>query len=296
MGLLTLAFNGLSQQQVIALWTEQMPYRTETDLTEVKSVSNGGSKLISDIVAPEILFFKSNSSGKRPVVLICPGGGYAFEAYEHEGTKVAEWFNTRGIHAAVLKYRLPDKRISSDPVFTPLTDALQAMKRLNELANDLSIDQQSIGIMGFSAGGHLAASASTLFHLDRFKDQNNCKPAFSILMYPVISMSSDLTHQGSRKNLLGNYPNAELVELFSCEKQVSDKTPPTFILHATDDMTVKVDNTHAYAFSLEQFNVPHKKVIFDKGGHGFGFREGAETNKWTNLLEDWLRSLKMIEQ
>ncbi|MCG8579036.1 MAG: alpha/beta hydrolase, partial [Bacteroidales bacterium] len=187
------------------------------------------------------------------------------------------------------------ERISSDPTFTPLTDALQSLNILHQKAGDLNIDINAIGIMGFSAGGHLAASASTLFHLERFKNQNNRKPAFSILMYPVISMTSELTHQGSKNNLLGTNPNAQLVELFSCEKQVSDKTPPTFILHATDDMAVVVDNTHTYVSSLERFNIPHKKVIFDKGGHGFGFREGAETNKWTNSLEEWLRGLKMIE-
>lgn len=282
--------------KIIPLWTDSIPYAKEASVQEVDTLADFGGKIVYGITQPEMAFYKSNVNTEAPAVVICPGGGYGFEAYEHEGVEVAKWLNEKGIDAFVLKYRLPDERISTEPEYTPLIDAMQAIYLVKQNAKEYGIDPDKVGIMGFSAGGHLAASVSTLYHLNRFKEQDNCRPDFAALLYPVISMDNKLTHGGSKENLLGKNPSSKMVELFSCEKQVDKKTPPTFILHAKDDDLVPVKNTFVYSEALDKNRVPNQKIIFDNGGHGFGYRPGQETNRWLDILYKWLKSAKIVKE
>ncbi len=292
---MTLSFLSIATAQIkIPLWEGTVPGNKDTNIEELDKVSNWGSRVISKISIPELSFYKSNKKGDLPAIIICPGGGYGVEAFDHEGIQVAQWLNSIGAHAFVLKYRLPDEEICLDPTFASLTDALEAIKIVKANAENYDICDDKVGIMGFSAGGHLAASASTLYHIDRFKKSNN-KADFSVLIYPVISMQDSITHKGSKKNLLGSTPDPELVRLFSTELQVTEQTPPAFILHAADDKAVQKKNSEVYADALSENGVEYELTILENGGHGFGFNAGKETNRWTTLLEEWLISMKIIE-
>lgn len=288
---LVMGINGVVAQQVIPLWEGQVPGNIAHEVAEERTISEwGGAKILTGVSVPELWAYKSELLGALPAVIICPGGGYRVEAYEHEGTVVAEWLNTLGIHAFVLKYRLPDARICTNATEAPLMDLQRAMQVVREHAGEWHIAKDQIGVMGFSAGGHLAASASNLFAkllVDDVKSEV-VRPDFSILMYPVISMEEGLTHPGSKEALLGEAPDADQVRLFSMEQQVTKQTPPTFILHAWDDEAVSVNNTIIYTQALEEQGVSVKQVILTEGGHGFGFNPDSPTFSWTQALKDWL--------
>lgn len=226
-------------------------------------------------------------------VIICPGGGYARLADDHEGRQIAEWLNSIGVTAFVLRYRLPGDGYRH-PV--PLTDAQRAIRVVRSRAGDWDIRPDRIGILGFSAGGHLASTAATHFERpvstgDRADavDATSCRPDFQILIYPVISMDASITHKGSRDNLLGKEPSEELVRLLSNELQITEKTPPAFLVHADDDKAVVPDNSIRYYLGLRKVNVPAELHIYLKGGHGFGMRPSAgPAAAWAELCRQWL--------
>ena len=228
------------------------------------------------------VFLPNKRSANGQAVIICPGGGYARLSYDWEGTDFAKLLNAHGIAAFVLKYRLPDSLTSTHPDQVPLLDAKQAIRIVRASAQEWNIKPNHIGIMGFSAGGHLAATLSTHF-------EEGTKPDFAILIYPVISMDKSIAHIGSRNNLIGLQPSNELIKLYSNEFQVSTQTPPTFIVHATDDNSVPVENSLLYYQALKNNKVAAEMHIFPSGGHGFalGLGKGA-LEKWPNLLFDWL--------
>ncbi len=294
-GLMVFAFvmglNSIMAQQIIQLWVGPAPGNKTHQVVEERSISEwGGAKILSGVTEPELWAYSSDLKGPLPAVIICPGGGYRVEAYEHEGSLVAQWLTTLGIHAFVLKYRLPDERLCDNATIAPLMDLQRAIQLVREQAKEYHIDVDKIGVMGFSAGGHLAASASNLFR-NPFVDDvlpDQVRPDFSILMYPVISMEEGLTHSGSKEALLGAAPDTGLVRLYSMEHQVTRKTPPTFILHAQDDPAVSVENTIRYTDALKEHGVPVKQVILAKGGHGFGFNPDSPTFSWTQDLKEWL--------
>lgn len=292
--LILLNTNGLMGQTKIRLWDGKPPGYVCNEIQEVDTISNWNVPVVYGVNQPELTFFKSDKVGLLPAVIICPGGGYAVEAYKHEGIDVALWLNSLGIHAFVLKYRLPDDQICVESEFAPLTDALKALSLIRKNGTQYSVLTDKIGIMGFSAGGHLAASASTLYDLPRFSEYK-ARPDFSILMYPVISMQKEITHMGSRNNLLGLKPDKSLVDLFSIELQVDTKAPPAFLVHAADDEAVDVKNTYLYVAALKAAKIDYKEHIFESGGHGFGYDENKPSNRWTELLEDWLRQKKFIK-
>ena len=218
-------------------------------------------------------------------VLICPGGGYSGVSVKKEGEEIAKWFNDLGVTAFVLYYRMPN---GHDNI--PLIDAQTALKIIHKRAKEWNLDQNKIGIMGFSAGGHLASTVGTHF---KTKVQ---RPDFMILAYPVVTMNKDLTHAGSRNNLLGKNPSEELVKLYSNELQVTKTTPTTFIVHAIDDKTVPIANSEQLLKALQDLNVPAELHKFDVGGHGFGMRKrGIPVDNWPDLLKNWLKINNLIK-
>ncbi|HJV78952.1 MAG TPA: alpha/beta hydrolase [Paludibacter sp.] len=217
-------------------------------------------------------------------VVICPGGGYVGVSQIKEGSEIAKWFNNLGVTAFVLYYRMPNGHTE-----IPLKDAQTALKIIREGAKKWGVDKNKIGIMGFSAGGHLASTAGTHFQT---KLQ---RPDFMILAYPVVTMKKELTHMGSRENLLSKNPSDELVLQYSNELQVTKNTPPTFIVHALDDKAVPVENSKQLLKALHDKQVPAELHTFDIGGHGFGMRKhGIPADNWPDLLKAWLKSNKLI--
>ena len=217
---------------------------------------------------------------KKPngqAIIACPGGGYAGIATTHEGHDMADWFNTQGITYAVLHYRMPYGNHE-----IPLTDAHQAIRYMRKHADQWSIRQ--IGIMGSSAGGHLASTAATHFDAET-------RPDFQILFYPVVTMG-EYTHQGSKNLLLGKNPSEELVKLYSNELQVNEQTPPAFIMHSSDDTAVPVQNPINYYLALCKHKVPASMHFYPTGGHGWGYNDSFPyKSQWKNELEKWLREL-----
>jgi acetyl esterase/lipase len=228
-------------------------------------------------------------------VVICPGGGYQHLAMSYEGHDVAEWFNTFGVAGFVLKYRLaPEYHHPS-----PLLDVERAIRIVREKASDWHIDPHRVGVMGFSAGGHLASTAATHFDAGRPDasdpiDRQSCRPDFAILAYPVITMTGKFGHGGSKKNLLGANPDTGLAELLSNEKQVSAQTPPTFLFHTAEDTAVPVENSVEFFLALRKAGVPAEMHVYEKGRHGLGL--GTKDPKiafalgtWPARLHDWMQ-------
>lgn len=226
-------------------------------------------------------------------VVICPGGGYGGLVTGAEGHGIATWLNRYGITGVVLEYRLPGGR-----PYVPILDAQRAIRTVRANAKAWGIDSAKVGIMGFSAGGHLASTAGTHFDdgdpkADDPVDRNSCRPDFTILVYPVISMG-EKGHGGSRTNLLGKNPDAKLVELFSNEKQVTAKTPPAFLAHAKDDKVVVPDNSKLFHEALQAHKVPSKYLELASGGHGLNGYKGPMWDAWQEQSLAWLAEHKVI--
>jgi acetyl esterase/lipase len=221
-------------------------------------------------------------------VIICPGGSYKVLVYDGEGVRTAKQFAKNGVAAFVLRYRLPDDSTMIDKTIGPLQDAQQAIKVVRENAQKWGIDTGRIGVMGFSAGGHLASTVATHFRKAVIENKNktNLRPDFQILIYPVISMHDSLTHKDSRTQLLGSDPTKENVDLYSNELQVNKDSPPAYITQAADDKVVDVDNSIIYFEKLRHNNVPVEMHIYEKGNHGFVFKHPG----WMDPLFEWMQS------
>jgi acetyl esterase/lipase len=226
-------------------------------------------------------------------VVICPGGGYGGLVTGAEGHGIAKWVNGHGVTGIVLEYRLPKGRSQ-----VPLLDAQRALRTVRFNATEWGIDPKRIGIIGFSAGGHLASTAGT--HFDRGDDAStdpieklSCRPDFMILVYPVITMDSS-THAGSRANLLGKEPTPELVKLFSNETQVTAETPPSFLTHAADDKVVVPDNSLHFYEALVAHGVPAKYLALPSGGHGLNGYQGPMWDAWQTQSLEWLAEQEII--
>lgn len=271
----------LSQNHLVPLWEGTIPNSKESDLEEVQK--NARSRVISKVVEPGLeVYLPSGSINTGKMVMICPGGGYGALAYDKEGTDFAKWLNGHGIAAAVLKYRLPEDASNAIPHLTPLMDAKRGMELIRSNAQKWDIDPTKVGVMGFSAGGHLASSLGTHF------DDGN-RPDFMILIYPVVTMKENYTHGGSKKNLLGNDLSEDLVDHYSNELQVKWNTPPAFILHSMDDGVVPFENSLQLIKALKDKKIPAEMHIYPYGGHGFamGLQQKRLSN-WGRLLLDWL--------
>ncbi len=223
-------------------------------------------------------------------VVICPGGGYGFLAVDHEGKQVAEFLNTLGVTAIMLKYRLAPRYHHP----APMQDVQRAIRSVRAKAEELKIDPKRIGVMGFSAGGHLASTAATHFDGGNDKgdaiDKQSSRPDFAILCYPVITFTDPTTHSGSRRNLLGEKPDPELVKFYSTETQITDKTPPTFLFHTNEDTGVPPENSILFYVGLRKAKVPAELHIYEKGAHGVGLAsKDPVLSTWSGRLADWLK-------
>lgn len=283
------------QTDSIPLYAGIVPYaKSGHGIVEKVEHRPGGIDILSGVTVPYIkLFLPPPEKCNGTMVIICPGGGYYILANKHEGTDIALWLNNLGIAAAVLHYRLPDARAMEQPAIVPLTDLQQAIRLARQRAAEWRISPEKVGVMGFSAGGHLASSAAVKFQTG---DANGAlRPDFMILIYPVISMRDEFGHTGSREALLGKNPDSQTVDSFSNELLVSGQTPPAFIVHTTDD-PVDVQNSVAFYTALKAKNVSAEMHLFAKGGHGYGMATHTDlpVAVWPQLCEAWLQSLGLL--
>jgi acetyl esterase/lipase len=287
--ILVLSF-AIKAQEIINLYSGSIPNSKASDIkeTEHSGMYSGVTKPTLEIFLPE----KEKSTGTA--VIICPGGGYSVVVYQAEGVQTAKEFARNGVAAFVLKYRLPDDSTMVDKKIGPLQDAQQAIKIVRENASKWGIEKNKVGIMGFSAGGHLASTAATHFKKAVIENDNNTnlRPDFQILVYPVISMQDSLTHLDSRTKLLGKNPSKEIIDEFSNELHVDENTPPAYITQAADDKVVDVDNSIVYFESLRHHNVPVEMHIYPKGNHGFVLRRPTE--EWMKPIFKWMKNSKWI--
>lgn len=282
-----------AQRQIMNIWSENIPgSKTNPDYVEVSDSSDNWMKTMK-VTNPTIEFYPASSNdSSHTAVVICPGGAYWLLAVGHEGADVAKWFNSMGISAFVLKYRLPNDAIMEDKSIGPLQDVQEAVRIVRRNAKAWNIDPNKIGVMGFSAGGHLASTASTHFNEKVYEgsDSTSARPDFSLLIYPVISMDPSITHKGSENNLLGINPTDEQVKRFSNELQVNSETPPAFLVHSLDDGAVPVQNSINYALAMKKFKIPCEVHIFESGGHGYGMgRTNNTESTWPEACLNWMK-------
>ncbi|TVZ14802.1 acetyl esterase/lipase [Maribacter sp. MAR_2009_72] len=287
-----------NKELVIDIWPkDKIPNQLKTDIEEVQEYTD--ILKFSRVQKPTIeVFLPHASKATGKAMLIFPGGGYGILAYDWEGTSVAKFLVDHGIAGIVVKYRLPSDETQIDKHYVPLIDAQRAIRLVRSRSKEWNIDPANIGLIGFSAGGHLASTLGTQYDnmvytaVDKV-DSLSARPDFMVLMYPVITMGEN-THKGSRNNLLGKNPSAEKVMQFSSDLQINEDTPATYLIHAMDDKAVPVANSE-YFFALHnaKSNERGQLYIFEEGGHGFGMAEDNEIlRKWPLLVLDWINSLE----
>ena len=283
----------VAQNQVIPLWKTIPQEIKASDYQEKEIIKDGKVQSTSQVSIPTVsIFFTKEIKQNQTAVIILPGGGYSHLAIDKEGTKVAEWLNSLGIVAFVLKYRLPSDLIMTNKTVGPLQDAQEAMRIVRLNAAKWNIDPNKIGILGFSAGGHLASTLSTHYDERVYETSSkiSARPDFSLLIYPVISMEDEITHKGSQTSLLGKNPSKDLIDSYSNEKKITAQTPPAFIVHATDDTAVLPENSINYYLALKKNGVTSELHLYEKGGHGFGLGVKDTSKFWTKDCEEWLKT------
>ncbi len=274
----------------IPLWPEGVPGAKQIGAEKVEEGR------ISNVSEPTLTMYPpAVDRPTKTAVIICPGGGYQYVSAAREGEQFATWLSSLGVTSFVLKYRMAE---FGHPA--PLQDVLRAVRLVRSQAAQYGIDPARIGVMGSSAGGHLAATAGTLFdhplgRTGAALDSVSARPDFLMLLYPVIAMDGPAIHAGSRRNLVGANPNAETLRLMSVEKQVTANTPPTVLFHSQDDGAVPVENSIMFYQALTRAKVPAEMYLFEHGGHGMGMRTGqGNASLWPRRAEEWLREHKLI--
>jgi len=286
----------LFAQSIVKLY-QKVPNSISADLAEKTDTSKNGRITTKNVTVPTLtVFLPDKKIANGAAVIICPGGGYSYLVMNNEGTEVAKEFNKNGIAAFVLKYRLPNDLIMKDRSIGPLQDAEQAIKMVRENAKDWNIDTAKVGIMGFSAGGHVASTASTHYTNLVIENQKktNLRPDFSLLIYPVISFQDSILHKGSKKALIGENASVEKTKEYSNEFQVNKNSPPAFLIHCTDDKVVPVENSINYYQALKKNGVKAEMHIYATGGHGFGLNNATRQDKWIVQCIAWLTQMKII--
>ncbi len=265
-----------SSPDTLRLWPEGAPGATGTEEKDMPSL---------------IRYPASASMATGAAVVVCPGGGYNMLAMDHEGHQIAQWLNSFGVSAYILTYRL-GKNGYKHPI--PMNDGKRAIRTVRANAEEWGIDPNRIGVLGFSAGGHMASTLGT--HLDSGGadavdpiDLQSSRPDFMVLLYPVISFTEDYQHKGSRRSLLGEDADAELVASLSNERQVKADTPPTFLVHTTEDTGVPPENSIYFYLALREKNIPAELHVFEKGRHGLGMGSRYSAfSAWPELCEAWM--------
>lgn len=288
-----------AQDTIMPLWPKMIPNQMESNEKEVVDRREDGIIWITNVQTPTLeVYLPSRKNATGQAVLIFPGGGYGGLAYDWEGTDIAKALILKGVAGIVVKYRLPwSKSITEGKNVVPLQDAQRAIRLVRSKAATWGIAPEKIGIMGFSAGGHLASSLGTHYKDKVYERQDeaddlSARPDFMALIYPVITLGHPSTHTGSRASLLGENPTQEEVDYLSNEKHVDGETPPTFLLHAVDDKAVPVENSILFLGALREHQVPATMHIYPTGGHGFSLALNDERLKnWMGLLYDWLATL-----
>lgn len=265
-------------QEVINLYPDTIPNATDKDQV-----------LLEKNIPKLFVYTPAESVANNIAVLVIPGGGYAHIAMDHEGHAVAKELVRNGYSAYVLQYRLPSPNIMRDKSIGPLQDAQRAIQ-LIRVSNP---QFKKVGVIGFSAGGHLASTLVTKFKKEYISNTSHVslRPDFAGLIYPVISMQNDVTHKGSKINLIGENPSEELVQLFSSDLQVSPEVCPVFFVHAKDDTSVPIENSYRMMAALDKVHVPNTIYVFEQGGHGFGLINKTSEKKWFDAFLSWMSTL-----
>ncbi|MGN6421608.1 MAG: alpha/beta hydrolase [Pseudobacter sp.] len=277
---------------------QQIPNSIATPNRESSATDQKGIVRISKVSQPTLkVYLPSKEKATGTGIIVVPGGGYSILAIKHEGDDVAKALNEMGIAAFVLKYRLPDDSTMVDPSIGPVQDAQRAIQMVREKAKEYGVKAGHLGILGFSAGGHLASTAGTHFdtHYIEVDRKTNLRPDFQVLIYPVISFTDSLMHKGSRTRLLGEKPSEEKIKAFSNDQRVTAKTPPAFLVHAKNDKTVLIQNSRQFYAACLQHKVPAELYEFEQGGHGFGMINPTSAVKWMDLLQEWLKKNKFLK-
>jgi acetyl esterase/lipase len=276
-----------AQEKSLPLYPGGVPNAKPIPKTYIEKIDKDW---IYKVTAPTIIrYLPEKGLANGTSIIIFPGGGYSGLSMENEGSNIARAFNKIGVTAFVVKYRLPSDSIMVDKTIGPLQDAQQAVLMVRKNADKWGLKTDKRGIIGFSAGGHLASTAGT--HFDKVvivdKDNISVRPDFVMLLYPVISFGP-MAHVGSRENLIGKTPTTDLVNLYSNEKQITSNTPPTFLVHAEDDDVVPVQNSLMFYDALLNAKVKAEMHLFQSGGHGFGLNNSKSKNKWMDWAKNWL--------
>jgi acetyl esterase/lipase len=292
--LLVICFmQNIHAQKTIPLYGDNIPNSKPYTTKEWWEPQSNGDTIVHYISNPTLtVFLPEKGKANGTAVIICPGGGYSITSIVKEGYAVARQFNKWGITAFVLNYRIPNDSSMIDKKTGPLQDAQRAIQLVRLNAKKWNIDPSRLGIMGFSAGGHLASTAATHFQQSYIDNavKINLRPDFAILIYPVISFQDSIGHIGSRDQLIGKNPSQDLINSFSNELQVTAETPPTFLVHATDDNVVPVMNSITFYEALLKYKIPAEMHIYKAGGHGFGMHNPTTADEWMERCKNWMDS------
>ncbi len=285
----------MKAQTVIPLYDGPIPNARPSEDRESKWWEKDSIEIISRVSRPALsIYLPASGKANGAAVIICPGGGYTNLAVSHEGADVARRFADSGIAAFVLKYRIPDDSTMINKEIGPLQDAQRAILIVRSRASEWGIDSHRIGIMGFSAGGHLASTAGTHFKENYINNPGHIslRPDFMLLIYPVISFDSSIAHLGSMHNLIGAHPSDLKIKEYSNEQQVTSETPPAFLVHAKDDDVVPFSNSLRFEEALIKYQIPAELFAYDQGGHGFGMNNKTSGHDWMKRCIEWILELK----
>lgn len=288
----------LAQQDSVYLYPQGVPGAIYKSIPEKVMVNPQDGVTVTSNIQKPVLYVHLPNKPNGAAVLICPGGGYFVLAMDHEGHNIAHWFNERGITAFVLKSRLPDEELMTSKEIRPLQDAQQALRMIRKGAAKWNIDPHKLGIMGFSAGGHLASTAGTHFsnQYGEIVDTTiSVRPDFMILAYPMISYQPGIYPGGMQNRLLGANPTKELINAFSNELHVTPQTPPTFLILSADDF-LSPANSIVFFNALQKNKVPVELHVYEKGGHGYALskKQRGHVEDWHKELEGWLKDRKLL--